>query len=170
PATATATLGVIVVLGLFFYLRSEPPLQAAPILIESVNNHINAFSQESPVDIISSSPEEVAGWFRGRVSIPVHVPSFEGWTLLGGRVCFLSDRRVATLCYERGDHYLSLYMSEGSGIPLKGMRERRTRGKTYQTGSYLGYNGLFWKDGDILCFLIAPLEKEELIQMAIQGD
>ena len=29
-ATVTATLGVIVVLGVLFYLRSEPPLQAAP--------------------------------------------------------------------------------------------------------------------------------------------
>ena len=168
PATATATaiLGVIAVLGVILYLRHEPSLQAAPILIESVNHHITAFSQESPVEMTSSNPEEVSGWFRGRVSIPVHVPSFEGWTLLGGRVCYLTDRRVATLCYKKGKYCLSFYIGEGSGIQLKGMKERRIEGKTFKTGSHMGYNSLFWRNGDLLCFLVSPVGSEELIQLA----
>lgn len=171
PATAAATsiLGIVLVLGLLLYLRHEPPLQAAPILIESVNNHITAFSQESPVDIISSNTDLVSEWFRGRVSIPVHVPRFEGWTLIGGRVCHISDRRVATLCYKKAGYRLSLYMGEGSGIQLKGMKERRVEGRSFQTGSHMGYNGLFWKDGDLLCFIVAPLESKELIELASQG-
>lgn len=170
PAAATATLGVIVVLGLFLYLRTEPPLQAAPILVESVNDHIHAISRVSPVEFASSNPEEITVWFRGRVSIPIHAPSLEGWALIGGKVCYFSDRRVACLSYERGEDIISLYMCEGSGIPLRGMRENRAQGQTYQSGSHMGYNGLFWKDGDLLCFLIAPLEKEELIQLASQGE
>lgn len=170
PATATAIMGVVIVVGILLYLRSEPPLQAAPILIESVNDHISALSRHSPVEFTSSNPEEIVEWFRGRVSIPIHIPSYKGMTLVGSKVCHFSDRRVASLSYNKGGQLISLFMCEGSGIPLKGMKEKRVKGRNFQSGSHMGYNGLFWRDGDILCFIVAPLANEELVLLASGGE
>jgi anti-sigma factor RsiW len=166
PAIATATVGMAVVFAVFLYLRSEPPLMASPILVESVNDHIEAISQGSPVEFTSSDKEKVVDWFRGKVSIPVHTPSMEGWALVGGKVSHFSDRRVACLIYEREGEFVSLYICEGSGIPLEGMKEHKSRGMTHLCGSHMGYHGLFWNDGDLLCFFIASLGDEELTELA----
>jgi mycothiol system anti-sigma-R factor len=169
PAIAAATVGVAVVFAVILYLRSEPPLMASPVLVESVNDHIQAISRESPVDFATSNQEDLVDWFRGKVSIPIHSPSMEGWNLMGGKICHLSDRRVACLIYEKDGEFISLYMCEGSGIPLEGMKEHKSQGMTHLCGSHLGYHGLFWKDGDLLSFFVASLGDAELAELACNG-
>jgi anti-sigma factor RsiW len=105
----------------------------------------------------SSDRHQVKPWFAGHLDFTPPVPdlSAAGFPLLGGRVDFLDDRRVAVVVYGRRRHLIDVYV-----LP------ERDRPSPIPTGNRLGYNLLTWREGDLRLTAISDVEPGDLRLLA----
>ena len=75
-------------------------------------SHWRALAANSPVDVVSSDRHTVKPWFAGRIaqSPPVRDLVEQGFPLVGGRMDYVGDGRVAVLVYRHGHHLIDVYM------------------------------------------------------------
>ena len=74
-------------------------------------SHWRALAATSPVDVVSSDHHTVKPWFAGKLAESPAVADFaaQGFTLVGGRLDYLGDQRVAVLVYRHGAHWIDVY-------------------------------------------------------------
>lgn len=74
-------------------------------------SHWRALAATSPVDVISSDHHTVKPWFAGKIAESPAVQDFaaQGFILVGGRIDYLGDARVAVLVYRHGAHWIDVY-------------------------------------------------------------
>lgn len=80
-------------------------------------SHWRALAAASPVDVISTDRHTVKPWFAGKVAQSPLVRDFaeQGFALVGGRVDYLGDERVAVLVYRHGQHLIDVFVVPRSG-------------------------------------------------------
>jgi len=124
---------------------------------EIVSAHVRSLLQESPIQVASSDTHAVKPWFSGRVdfSPPVKDLTAEGFPLLGGRVDYIGERRVAALVYQRHLHVVNVFLwPSGSGREVAPSRD-----------AFKGYNVLVWNSAGITYWAVSDLNGDELRQL-----
>ena len=91
------------------------------------------------------------------------------YTLLGVRLNYFLNRRVAEIAYASDSHVLSFLMFSAQDISLNSLRSVRVADRTFYTQSYKGYNTVLWQDGEVFCSLVSDLRLAELLQVARQA-
>jgi anti-sigma factor RsiW len=147
-----------------------PALRPAPSLVSAlVDKHIAYAQLERPAELASSSPAEVAEWFRARASLRVVVPDYSlaGIHLVGARIADAHERKAAYLLYEKGRTLLSVFMvpvAEAEG--RLGGRSTAFRGHRYLLDESKGYRSVAWTDGSTLFGLVSALDYGALLECA----
>ena len=74
-------------------------------------SHWRALAANSPVDVVSSDHHTVKPWFAGTLAESPAVADFaaQGFILVGGRLDYVGDQRVAVLVYRHGAHWIDVY-------------------------------------------------------------
>ena len=92
---------------------------ASAMVAELVDDHIRYLGVREPTEVATADRGEAERWFGTRLDHAVALPRFdEGRTrLLGGRLCYVLDRRVALLFYEHDGRRLSLFVMGAQGLP-----------------------------------------------------
>ena len=84
-------------------------------------SHWRALAATSPVDVVSSDHHTVRPWFAGKLaeSPPVQDFAAQGFALVGGRIDYIGDQRVAVLVYRHGLHLIDVYVlpQTAGGLP-----------------------------------------------------
>ncbi len=108
-----------------------------------------------PLDFASSSPAEVRAWLQARLDRPVPTPASgpAGLQLAGARLCWLLERRVASVMYTGSPGPASLYVFQGEDLP----RGTETALTVIRRGDLTAV--VSWS-GDLARVLITPLEPE----------
>jgi anti-sigma factor RsiW len=89
-------------------------------------SHLRALAAASPVDVVSEDRHTVKPWFAGKIgeSPPVIDPGSEDFSLLGGRIDYVGDRRTAVVVYGHRKHIIDVYVGPGiaasDGMQLQG--------------------------------------------------
>jgi len=89
-------------------------------------SHLRALAAASPVDVVSEDRHTVKPWFAGKIgeSPPVVDPKSEEFPLLGGRIDYVGERRIAVVVYGHRKHVIDVYVTpglpEGAGVELQG--------------------------------------------------
>ena len=124
---------------------------------EIVSAHVRSLLQESPIQVASSDTHAVKPWFNGRVdfSPPVKDLTAEGYPLVGGRVDYIGERRVAALVYRRHRHVVNVFL-----WPSGNTGEVAPRSDAFK-----GYNVLVWTSADITYWAVSDLPGDELRQL-----
>jgi anti-sigma factor RsiW len=124
---------------------------------EIVSAHVRSLLQESPIQVASSDTHAVKPWFNGRVdfSPPVKDLTAEGYPLVGGRVDYIGERRVAALVYRRHRHVVNVFL-----WPSGNTGEVAARSDAFK-----GYNVLVWTSDDITYWAVSDLPGDELRQL-----
>jgi anti-sigma factor RsiW len=119
--------------------------------------HVRSLLQDSTVQIASSESHTVKPWFNGRIEFAPTVKDLtaEGFPLIGGRLDFIDNRRIATLVYKRRRHVINVFM-----WPADGQNPKAPVPSVLQ-----GYNTVTWTAGGITFWAVSDLNAKELGQL-----
>ena len=97
-------------------VRANAQAQVARDLFAS---HWRALAASTPVDVVSSDRHTVKPWFAGKVAESPLVRDFaeQGFTLVGGRLDYVGDERVAVLVYRHGQHLIDVFVAPRAASP-----------------------------------------------------
>lgn len=121
-----------------------------------------------PVDFATADPIVLRGWFTPRVDFtppaPVMIP---GLTLIGGRLCFFFERRIASYMYGIDGHLVSLYIMSNKGIESPSASSGVTLGtRTAAVREADGFTHVLWKEGPLYYSLVSNQRAARLIELA----
>lgn len=121
-----------------------------------VASHVRSLLQDKPVQIASSERHVVKPWFAGKVDFSPTMKdlSAQGFPLVGARIDYVEDRRVAALVYMRRLHVINVFIWPNSG----GSSEP-------QAVAFKGYNGVTWTAEGMTYWAISDLNALELKEL-----
>ena len=121
---------------------------------EVVTNHTRAVTVNHLADVASSDQHTVKPWFADKLDFapPVLNEVTPGFTLIGGRLEFIAERRVAALAYRARGHIINLYI-----WPDKSTREPPA-GMT----SVRGYQHIQWARSGMHFWAVSDLNARDL--------
>jgi anti-sigma factor RsiW len=108
------------------------------------------------LDVESSNQHTVKPWFAGKVDFAPSVPDLtdQGFNLVGGRLDYLDNRKVATLVYQRRQHIIDLFIwaATQDGEAAAKMESRH------------GYHLIHWTQSGMTYWAVSDLNALELQQ------
>ena len=119
--------------------------------------HVRSLLQDGTVQIASSQSHTVKPWFNGRIEFapPVKDLTAEGFPLIGGRLDFIDNRRIAALVYKRRLHVINVFLWPADA-----------EGRTPPSASMLqGYNTVTWTVGGMTYWAVSDLNAKELAEL-----
>lgn len=160
---AVAASILIMIIAGYIYI-DKTHTQSISILEKIVNDHAK-FLLVPQAHISSSAPDEVTGWFRGKVDFPVLPPAISA-TLKGGRLCLLDRRHFALLFYEYNGLPVSVFITDGI-VPydLKTNKAVMLQDKKAFVLNKSGYTILLWEDKGLMYSLVSEMDIKEIQKM-----
>jgi len=146
---AAALVGAV-----FFYGAIQMFSAPTPPTREIVAAHVRSLMDGRLTQVSSNDTHTVAPWFAGKIDFAptVNDLSADGFPLIGGRVDYLQDRKVAALVYLRRKHRINLFI-----LPTSAKQTEETI-----EWSHNGYNIVGWRDKNFTYWAISDLNLEEL--------
>jgi anti-sigma factor RsiW len=122
---------------------------------EVLNAHVRSLLQDTPVQIASSDQHTVKPWFAGRADFAPSIRDLagDGFPLLGGRLDYVVDRRVAAAVYKRNLHIVNVFIWPATGDASDSAPALTQRN---------GYNLLTWKRNGMTYWAVTDLNAIEL--------
>jgi anti-sigma factor RsiW len=114
---ATAMIAILVVVGLAATYMGPQRVHQQQAYSELADLHVATLASSSPADVVSSDRHTVKPWFQGKVPFTFDLPELQNseFSLLGGRIVYLSQTPGAHLIYEVRKHKVSVFIfQEGS--------------------------------------------------------
>ena len=120
-------------------------------------SHWRALAAATPVDVVSSDRHTVKPWFAGKVAESPLVRDFaeQGFALVGGRLDYVGDERVAVLVYRHGQHVIDVFVAPRAGSALM-----------VETAEQHGYSLTPVRLGDQPAVIVSDMDREERSRFA----
>jgi anti-sigma factor RsiW len=143
--------------GLLSWQLAQSTFEKHRLERDIVAAHVRSLLQDGTVQIASSQSHAVKPWFNGRIEFapPVKDLTTEGFPLIGGRLDFIDNRRIAALVYKRRLHVINVFMWPADG----GNRILPT------TSVLQGYNTISWTAGGMTFWAVSDLNAKEMAQL-----
>ncbi len=125
-------------------------------------------AKDKSIDIAETSMIRVAQWFESRLpfSLPPVGSGAERTSLVGARLCWLLERRLASLSYEDPKGSMVLYIMKGEGIGIPDGEDDPSIGKNVSWHRSSGNTSLVWRSGELLYVMVSQLELRRLMSVA----
>ncbi len=125
-------------------------------------------AKDKAIDISETSMIRLAQWFGPRLpfELPPVSSSGQNASLVGGRLCWLLERRLASLSYESNDGSMVLYIMKAAGIAVPDGEDDKTIGQNVSWHRSAGNTSLVWHSGDLLYVMVSQLEVRRLMSVA----
>jgi anti-sigma factor RsiW len=124
---------------------------------EIVSSHVRALLSARPADIVSADPENIKPWLNGKLGYSPRVDDLapEGYTLVGGRVDYVREHRVAALVYRRLGHSIDVFAwpATARDLPVRALSRK-------------GYNLVNWTNDGMFFCAVSDLDHAELATLA----
>jgi anti-sigma factor RsiW len=117
-----------------------------------------------PLEIHQPSPEQLEGWFTGKLDYRVAVPQLPNAHASGARLLNVRDRQAAYIRYDapapRANRQLGLFVfGDAPGDVDVGALQEPDLGTSH------GYNVVSWRDGDVVYQLVTDLDEADVRQL-----
>lgn len=132
---------------------------ASSVNQELVTSHIRSLMADHLMDVVSTDQHTVKPWFDGKLDFAPPVQDFaaDGYPLVGGRLDYLENRKVAVLIYHRALHAINLYVWPA--------QDNGSSAITTQTVK--GYNVVSWHKNGFEFRAVSDLNTAELRDFAL---
>ncbi|HEU5154072.1 MAG TPA: anti-sigma factor [Gemmatimonadales bacterium] len=123
-----------------------------------LQSHVRSLIGEHLTDVVSSDLHTVKPWFNGRLdfSPPVYDFAGRGYPLLGGRLEYVGERKVAALVYGRRKHIINVFLWPADAGMVQGPASATRH----------GYHLLHWNGPDFTYWVVSDLGTTELKEFA----
>jgi anti-sigma factor RsiW len=171
---AAAALAVLIAAagtaGILIWPAGSPSVERLEVG-EAPVNELRAFIDSGrPIDLITSDSTELRSWFTGKVTFtpPSPDPPTPEVHLLGGRLCFFMNRRIAAYMYRANGHLVALYVipTERQQVTADKAGRRDIAGRTVGVRSLGGLTNFVWEDADLVFALISDMPEDAMMQLA----
>jgi len=144
-AALAASAAAAVVLPSVIGMRPMPERFASTL----ISDYETFLSAERALDHVDGDADRLASWFRARLSfvLPQLPAAIGGNRLVGGRLCWLFERRLAALTFDGDDGPLSLYVMQAEGLDLP-------EGESVTAHHRDRFTNLIWRRGDLAISLV----------------
>jgi anti-sigma factor RsiW len=119
-----------------------------------VGSHVRSLEENHLMDVASTDQHTVKPWFAGKLefSPPVIDLSVEGFPLIGGRLDYLDQKKIAALIYRRNKHVINLFIWPGDTTP--------------EVDAKQGFNLIRFECKGMTCWAVSDLNAGDLQQFA----
>ncbi len=125
-------------------------------------------AKDKATDISETSMVRLAQWYGSR--LPFQLPpvgsSGQIASLVGGRLCWLLERRLASLSYEGQDGSMVLYIMSADGISVPEGQEVPTLGRNVSWHRSADNTSLIWRSNELLYVMVSQFEVRRLMSEA----
>jgi anti-sigma factor RsiW len=170
-ATAAAAVAVAAALVLptdLLHRFAARDAQPEATFVETPLEELRAFvDSRRGVDLASADLEALRDWFAGKIDYALPTPATRPEVrLVGARLCYFLDHRVASLMYESGGRTLSLYVIPAAPAGLASRASRTVAGEPVVVYEARGYAQVMWRHGDLVHALAADLPVDRLLEIS----
>ena len=125
-------------------------------------------AKDKSIDVAETSMIRLAQWFESRLpfTLPPVGSAAERTSLVGARLCWLLERRLASLSYEDPEGSMVLYIMKGDGIGIPEGKDDPSIGKNVSWHRSSGNTSLVWRSGELLYVMVSQLELRRLMSVA----
>lgn len=162
PAVVAAV--AILLSAAYLFMPVEPERQASALATELIDDHIRYRISAQPLEVTTLEPAELTRWFSSRLDFGVRIPHFDGFTLAGGRLCYLFDRRVALAFYQTPDQWVSLFVLRNDGLDLSTMEKVDRDHRSFCRDQAKGYQVIAWDEKGLIYALVSD---RDLLELAV---
>lgn len=158
---ASVILMVAVSLSGSWWPASDPER----VVREAVNDFITYRLSKRELDVASGNAGANARWFEGKIAfrLPAVKAEVAGFGLRGSRLCWLLDRRLSALTYEKGGHLASLYVMSGRGLKTPEAAFERAARAEISVHRIGGLTSVVWRRDGLVFALVSDLPVGELL-------
>ena len=162
-ALAAGLAGVAVVSN--FSLPGSRPEGAVETFFHDFETYL---AKDKSIDVSETSMIRLAQWFESRLpfALPPVGSTAEQASLVGARLCWLMERRLASLSYEAPEGSMVLYIMKGDGIGIPDGKDDPMIGKNVSWHRSAGNTSLVWRSGELLYVMVSQLELRRLMSVA----
>jgi anti-sigma factor RsiW len=163
--TACLILLFLAGFGLLYLIRrnrTRPPSEFATMAVETHMRHLRG---QLPFEIASDSPEQISGWFAGKVSFSLTLPNYEEpageekpYRLEGARLVAFKSDYAAYVAYKMKNRPISLVVTSDSIALPSGGEEIVSKNIIFHYDSIDGLKVITWADRGLTYALVSDLE------------
>jgi len=150
-----------------------PPADPRPADVASAfaamaaDTHLRYARGQLPLEVQSDRPEQVSGWFSGRVPFHLALPDYpvgpgeqKFYRLEGGRLVSFRSDYAAYVAYRMDDQPISLLVTSASTVTPEGGSLVRSGTLTFHVESVAGLKVISWSDNGLTYALASDVAVE----------
>jgi anti-sigma factor RsiW len=164
-ATIIIAAGLLLTLVLVQY-HNKTNKVPSDFALMAVDTHQRHQRNQLPLEITSDRPEQISGWFAGKVPFRLTLPNYQEssgqeklYTLEGARLVGYRNDYAAYVAYKMRSQPISLVVTSESVARPSGGEEIASRGLTFHYDSIQGLKVITWSDRGLTYALVSDLEE-----------
>ena len=162
-ALAAGIAGAMILPGLF----GADPANADPVTT-FFHDFETYLVKDRALDVHETEMLRLANWYDGR--LPFNLPPVgsrsDDVRLIGGRLCWLMERRLASLCFDSASGPMVLYIMDAKGISVPEGREQSDIGKQVSWHRSKGHGCVMWRSDQLLYVMVGTQDVHKLLGIA----
>ncbi len=136
--------------------------------VEAPVEELKAFvDSRRPLDVATTDLGKLRQWFQGKINYAIPEPEIrDGVRLVGGRLCFFLERRIASMMYQADGRVLSLYVIPEDSHLMSMESEYKVAGEYVRLKRLGAYTQVMWQRNKIVYALVGDLPATQLLDLS----
>ncbi|HEY2961299.1 MAG TPA: zf-HC2 domain-containing protein [Pyrinomonadaceae bacterium] len=148
--------------------QNNRPANGVPsgFALMAAESHLRHMRGQLPLEMESSSPQQISGWFANKVNFNVKLPSYQEssgqdklYTLEGARLVGYQNDYAAYVAYRMKERPISLVITSELVAKPSGGEQIAARGLTFHFNAIDGLKVITWSDRGLTYALVSDLDE-----------
>lgn len=168
PIAAVVLVLILPVVVWRLVRQANRPANGSPsaFALMAVESHLRHMRGQLPLEVESTNPQDISGWFANKVKFNVKLPSYQEssgqeklYTLEGARLVGYQNDYAAYVAYRMKESPISLVITSDAVARPSGGEQIASRGLRFHYNSIDGFKVITWSDRGLTYALVSDLDE-----------